>query len=139
MYGLHIFCIFCIFSAYSAYFLYIWRGGSSVAIARFMLRHPCFEYICSNGGRYISQEKIQIFLRKKYQTNKCVRYISPEKENYQANTKCVGKRRNTKQTNIASNRDERGILLLLMHWTLVIKFFSLLCWYDIIEMLIWPI
>ena len=40
------------------------RGGYSVAMARFMLRHPCLEYICGNGVRYILLEKKLLFLAK---------------------------------------------------------------------------
>ena len=40
------------------------RGGSSVAMTRFMLRHPCLEYICGNAVGYFPREKAN------YQTNK---------------------------------------------------------------------
>ena len=50
------------------------RGGYSKAMARFMLRRPCLEYICGNCVRYISWEK-----KITKQTND-VKYISPKKK-----------------------------------------------------------
>ena len=45
------------------------RGGYSEAMARFMLRRPCLEYICGNRVRYISQGK-------NLKTNKCSHIFS---------------------------------------------------------------